>query len=308
MRELSIACLLATVSFGTVARAQAATEAAPAASRPFEQAAFDDLVVPDAEPEEQHALALALAAEGEASLACGELETAARQLEVSYRLEPTTDVLLPLGTALVRLGRYLAAAERLERYLGEGVAVAAAARGRAEQALAEARRHFASVRVLTDPPGARLTLDGRALGASPLPAPLVLVRGEYLLRAQLDGYGDAVERLAVAGGAPQELLLSLEPLRAPDRRGLVIGTWVSAGVAIASAAVLIPAIVMAVKLTTEYEGTEYPSADQRRSAEGWTTASYVAAGVAGAATVTAVTLALVRARGARPGRGRGARQ
>jgi tetratricopeptide (TPR) repeat protein len=301
MRELSIACLLATMSFGTAARAQAAIDGAPAPARPFEEAAFDDLVVPDAEPGEQIALARALAAEGEASLARGDLETAARQLEVSYRLEPSAEVLRPLGVALAGLGRYLAAAERLERYLDEGETVAAEARRQAEEALGEARQHFATVTLLTDPPGARLSLDGRLLGASPLPAPLVLAAGEYALRAQLDGYGDAVERLAVGGGAPQELLLRLAPLGAPERRGLVIGTWVAAGVAIASAAALVAAIAMAVKLATEYDATEYPTSDQRREAAGWATASYVVAGVAGAATVTAVALAIARVRAERAG-------
>lgn len=310
MRELSIACLLATLSFGTLARAQAAADEAPAPSRPFEHAAFEDLVVPDAEPDEQVSLARALAAEGAASLARDELETAARQLEVSYRLEPAVDVLLPLGVALLRLGRHLAAAERLERYLGQDASIATEGRRQAEQALAEARRHFASVTVLTDPPGARLSLDGRLLGASPLAAPLVLPRGGYLLRAQLDGYRDAVEQLVVAGGAPQDLLLRLAAIRAPERRGIAIGLWVTAGLAIASAAVLIPAIVIAVQRTTAYEAQdplERTGAD-REAAEAWQTTSFVMAGVTGSAAVSAVTLGLVRTLGGRGDRARGGRR
>jgi hypothetical protein len=294
--------------FGAAAGAQGEAEtAAPAVSRPFEHASFDDLVVPDAEPEERLPLALALAAAGLESLGRGEHEAAARQLEVSYRLNADTELLLPLGLSLIRLDRHLAAAERLERYLAEGTSIAAEGRAQAERGLIEARSHFAALSVDTDPPGALLSVDGRPVGAAPLREPLVVTRGEHLLRARLDGYRDAVERLVIEGGAPQEVLLDLEPLLRPERRGLRVGLWVTVGIALASAAVLVPAVVLAVMRTDELEDAEFPTDAQHDAALAWQTTSYVMGGVAGASAVSAVVLGLIRTFGGRRvhDRGRG---
>ena len=271
---------------------------------PFSHEPFDDLLVPDVEPEERVALASTLASEGQRSFESGDFDTAARQLEVSYRLTPSSDVLLTLGLALAELGHHMAAAERLERYL-QGEAIEAEQRGRAEQALSQQRSHFAAVNVSTEPSGARISLDGRPQGTSPLPEPLLLVRGEYLVLAQLEGYSDETERLTVEGGAPVELLLRLQPVGGAtepppaesDGRGLTIGFWASLGITLASAAAMVTTVVFANLRGNELRDAYYPDSEMSRSASAWGVSSYALSGVTGAAGVVTLVLGLIRALG-----------
>jgi len=262
-------------------------------ARPFNDNPITDLVVPDVEPEDRAALAEALAAEGDASFERGDHATAARQLEVSYRLAPDAERLLNLGLSLLELGYYRAAAERLERYLEESVTTVAERRERAEAALDQARQHIAAVRVETEPTGARLLLDGQTVGTTPLADDLVLDAGDYRLVAQLDGHRDAEEALHVEGGAPMDLLLHLEPLRrAPS--GLSVGLWTSLGLSLACAAVLVPSIVFAFQRTDELRTEQFPSSGMRTSAITWRATSYAMAGATGAATVSTVVFAVLR--------------
>ncbi|MBI5495363.1 MAG: serine/threonine protein kinase [Deltaproteobacteria bacterium] len=106
---------------------------------------------------------------------------------------------------------------------GDHVVVAALAGARAEQretvalaagTAATVRLRFelaaVTVRVTTQPPGARVTLDGRALGTSPLEVE-VDARAGGTLRAEAVGHSPA-ERPLAAGAVPSTAELVLQPL------------------------------------------------------------------------------------------------
>lgn len=265
--------------------------------RSFEHNPFEDLVVPEVEPEDQESFAQALVSEGVTSWESGDHETAARQFEVSYRILPVAEHLDVLGLALAALGHYRAAAERLARFLEEGAIIDAERRERAETALSEARQHFGTVSVRSDPMGARLSVDDVPAGTTPLPSPLLLDVGAHRVHARLDGHRDADEELEVEGGSTVNLLLRLEPIEAAGRRGHDIGMWTSVGITLACVAVLVPAIVFAVVRTDELNEAIYPTSMMRRSAVSWRTASLVLGGAAGATTISAVVLGVLRSRG-----------
>lgn len=263
-------------------------------ARSFELNPFEDLVVPEVELEDAASFAQALSSEGVASYENGDYETAARQLETSYRILPQADHLDVLGLALAALGHNRAAAERLDRFLEEGAMIHAGRRERAETALREVRQHFAMVSVASEPTGARLSLDEEPAGTTPLQLPLLVNVGAHQLRAQLDGYRDAMEELVVEGGSVVELLLHLEPLEAPRGRGIDIGMWTSIGITLACAALLVPSIVFAVVRTDELNEAAYPTSTMRRSAVAWRATSYAMAGTVGVATIGAVVLGVLR--------------
>jgi hypothetical protein len=68
--------------------------------------------------------------------------------------------------------------------------------------------------------GARVSLDGRHLGAAPLNR--VVTVGRYTLRVERDGYAAVQDVVDVRPGETTEVVVSLRPLPAPARvRGLV---------------------------------------------------------------------------------------
>jgi hypothetical protein len=267
--------------------------------RSFEQDPFDDLVVPEVEDQDRVALAQALTAEGLSSYENGDHETAARQLEVSYRIRPDAENLDILGLALLALGHHSAAVERLTRYLDEAASIDSERRERAETALAQTRQRFARLSVSTAPLGARLSVDGESVGVSPLDTPLSVSGGAHSIRAELAGYHDATEEIVVDGGADMELLLNLEPIDGAGRQGLNVGFWSTIGITIAFAVALVPAIAFAVIRTNELNEVMFPTSSMRRSAVAWRASSLVLGGLTGASTLGAVVVGLLRVRNER---------
>lgn len=261
----------------------------------FDHEPIDDLVVPDAEGEERSELAQLLADQGRRSLEQNNFETAARQLEVSYRLVGLAELLYPLGQAYTGMGEPRAAAERLEAYLERYEGLSAEDRAEAEALLERNRQHFAEVNLLSQPPGATLHLDGRQLGTAPLDEPLILLRGDYDVRAQLEGYHEAIEALHVDGGAAIERVLRLEPLHRPPPRGLSIGLWSSLGLTAASVIATVTVMVLAVQRLEEVQAADFPTSRMSSRAESTWAAAWALVGVTGAATAATVVFGVLRA-------------
>jgi hypothetical protein len=276
----------------------ASDDAELSAGGPFEVVPFDDLVVPEAETDEERAgLAADLVRRGRESLEAHRNDDAARQLEASYRLVPAPDALPPLAQALERLGQYAAAAERLARYLEVRRDLDAEPRYSLEREVQGLRRRFARVVVNTSPEGALVTLDGETLGTTPI-RPLVLNHGHYLFEARLEGYRDVAQRVAVAGGEPLDVVLRLEPIGpVRSRRALRAALWVLAGLTVASAAAFVATAAVGAD---RMDGLNLdPSSDDVAAAVALENASYGLAAATGALGVTAIVLAIIDAVGGR---------
>jgi hypothetical protein len=266
----------------------------PAQVRPFDQDPFDDLVIPGYDtPEERDELAEELARRGQEALESHRDDEAARQLETSYRLVPQTSVLYPLARALEQIGRYAAASERLARYLDESPDLDDDQRYSLDREFQSLRRRFALVSMTTDPEGALLSIDGRPLGTSPLAQPLTLNHGHYLLEARLEGFRDAAQRIAVAGGDPLEIILELDPIRRDRSRGLEIALWITAGLAAASSIAWVTTSIVGARRAGEI--TLDPTPEEVDRIESISNASYGLSGATGALGMTAIVLAVVRA-------------
>ncbi|MFH1176940.1 MAG: protein kinase [Acidobacteriota bacterium] len=68
--------------------------------------------------------------------------------------------------------------------------------------------------IASDPPGARASLDGRPLGATPL-GPVPVAPGEHLIRLEAAGFVAEEHRIEIAGGATYNFDRSLRPSAAP---------------------------------------------------------------------------------------------
>jgi len=220
---------------------------------PFAHNPIEDLVVPEVEPDDVEEFSEALAEQALSNLNGGAVETAARQLEVSYIMFSRRDLLLPMARAMAELGYHQAAVERAERFLQDASEIDGEARQAAETIIRESRGHFAAVHIDSEPQGARILIDGRY--QSDTPSSHVLSRGEYRLRLHLEGYQDFGEQLVVQGGAPMELMYNLEPLLQVEgpSRTLTIALWSTVGVASASAVMLVVTHAVAGMRWTEAE-------------------------------------------------------
>ncbi len=261
----------------------------------FEHNPLDNLIVPDVEGQERVALARDLREAGLGELEAGNWDTAARQLEVSYLLVPTPEVLLPLSRALRELGFHRAALERLQRFF-EG-STDTAARAQAQRELQSLRQHFGQVTLSTDPAGARVFLDGRDLGTTPLDEPLLLDSGGHHARAELEGYQPATRQVTVGAGESLDLLLTLEPAREPsDNRGLTAALWSMVGLTAAGAVALVVTAVLGTGGADELEAQLDPTGADAAAVERLMNASFWMAGTTAATGAAAIVLAVLRAR------------
>jgi hypothetical protein len=123
------------------------------------------------------------------------------EFEQAYALQPHPLVLYNLAGAHRALSQYDQAVDFYNRFLIEGegkVGAAQLARGRDE--LDDLLRLVARVEVTTRPDGARVQVDGRSIGSTPLTEPLILGPGDHTVQARLDGHEPAERKIRVAAG------------------------------------------------------------------------------------------------------------
>lgn len=118
----------------------------------------------------------------------GAYQAAQAEFREAYEKSPHFAVLYNLGLCEVALGHPLEAVDALSKYLREGGdQVPPARRGQVEAQIAELEARIAELSVTSDRPGARVTVDGRDVGRTPLAAPVRLNAGTHEVSATLDG-------------------------------------------------------------------------------------------------------------------------
>lgn len=132
-------------------------------------------------------------------------------LERTYRRHPSPGVLYQLGRVARAEGRALAAADLWRRYLEEaGDSVPPKRVAEVKEFLGQVREPAAEVEVLGDS-GAILLLDGRVVGALPLPLPLLVAPGAHQLRLEGDlGRRHAETQLTLRALSRAEVRFTLE--------------------------------------------------------------------------------------------------
>jgi tetratricopeptide (TPR) repeat protein len=137
------------------------------------------------------------------------------EFERVYELMPDYRVLYNIGQVSTQLGRYARAFRTLKEYVARGGAELAPDRAAAVQAdLAQLAGKIARLSVQVEQAGAQVSVDGVAVGRSPLAEPLVVDVGEHRVQIELPGYVAQSQTFTLAGGDRREttVVLQAQPL------------------------------------------------------------------------------------------------
>jgi tetratricopeptide (TPR) repeat protein len=133
------------------------------------------------------------------------------EFEAAYEAKPHPTVLRNIAAAQEALRRYPAAIATLEHYLRD----ATGREFRGERAAVEA--HLAALRnlvgrivVATEPDGTSISIDGDAMGESPLAAPLEVAHGHHVIEVSHEGYDVARQDVEVPPGG--ETRVEIRPI------------------------------------------------------------------------------------------------
>lgn len=139
---------------------------------------------------------------GRQALTANQPEEALRHFQRAYELRANPVVWVAIAQSQVQLGRIADAIATFERYLRERPD--APDRTQIEQQLAELRRRPATVHVESNPPGARISIDGRDTGQV-TPADVPAEPGRHTVRLELAGYTAHSQEIDTAPGGRTEV-------------------------------------------------------------------------------------------------------
>jgi hypothetical protein len=152
--------------------------------------------------------------EGVRSFRDGRYVDAIRYFRAAYRLGGPPSELWNVARCRERMDDAEGAAAAIEQYLAQRD-LGAQDRAEAEREVAALRGRPAVLTVITSPPGAIVTLDGR-MTAGPTPLSLEIRAGSHSLAVHRDGYATETRPLEARFG--RAILVSLRLARASDAR------------------------------------------------------------------------------------------
>lgn len=143
------------------------------------------------------------------------------EFERVYELVPDYRVLYNIGQVSIQLGRYARAFRTLKEYVVRGGTELSPERAAAVQAdLAQLEGKVARLSLQVQQPGAQISVDGVAMGRTPLAEPLVVDVGQRRVQVELAGYVTQSQTFTLAGGDRREGTFALQPVEvaaAPSR-------------------------------------------------------------------------------------------
>jgi tetratricopeptide (TPR) repeat protein len=231
-------------------------------------------------------------------------EGALVEFERSLELFPTRSALFNAANCLKAIHQYVDALHRFrawqERYITAATPEEIAA---VDAAVLELQEYLGLIVVITDVAGAEVTVDGTAVGTTPLTGPLTVQVGRHVVTVTAEGYAPSQSEVSVAAGesarVEPELVaaaavgptaLPVEPT--PPESGVdSVWFWVTASAAVALGAGAAVGWGLAYSTHQDFVGGEAYDADLAASGEDMQLAGNVLIGVASAAAITAVVLA-----------------
>ncbi|MDI7267126.1 MAG: PEGA domain-containing protein [Myxococcota bacterium] len=156
----------------------------------------------------------------------GRLQDAIRELRVSYQLAPHWVTLNGMALCEEDLGNKREALRLYSRALADGGAgIPARQRSQIEGQVVALRLDLGLARlsVITDPPGAAVSLEGEPFGTTPFGDDIAA--GEWNVGIDLDGHQSILRRIVVAAGESKVMDVTLAPPArggsAPSRTGVL---------------------------------------------------------------------------------------
>ena len=138
----------------------------------------------------------------------GDNAGALAEFKQTYALVPNPIVLFNIGLVYAAMGRPVDAVDALSAIV-DGATLSVEQRERAQKTLAEQRDRIGRVSVTTEPPGARIDIDGVEVAKTPLSGPLRVAVGSHVIGAVAEGYAPAHKEVIVAGNADASVRFEL---------------------------------------------------------------------------------------------------
>ena len=171
----------------------------------------------------------------------GNYHGALAEFEAAYRLKPGASSLKNIALSQKALFRYSQAAQTLERALSQHqTELDKQDKAQIQTAIAELKGLVGSVVVTVNVPGAKLSVDGRALTSHQAKRPILLNSGEHTISATAPGHAQARRIVRIAGGQKRVAVnIELRPIKGfvkvtsedqhaaigIDGNGLAYGSW-----------------------------------------------------------------------------------
>jgi PEGA domain len=225
----------------------------------------------------------------------GGYEAALEEFNEAYAASPQFAVLYNIGQAEVALGRPLEAIETFSQYLQDGQdRIPRARQQQVKDLIALLESRLAELFITTDRPNARITVDGREVGSTPLSKPVRLAPGTHRLSATSEG-APALIRIVTLGEAERQTL-ELE-LPAPSAKAAAAAARAAVAEAVAAAAAATRAAAAAEAAARIATEAAQSPAERAKSAAATRAASTAAARAASAAAAAAAAEVMARGRG-----------
>ena len=157
---------------------------------------------PEPDGEAQSAQARAHRALGQAALEEGDHAGALRELQQSFELEADSELRYDIGRCHSALGHSVEARQELQLYLAEvdPSQIPAERRQEVERMLAELEGQVAQLEIRVPVEGAAVTVDGRAVGRSPLLDPVTVEPGVHEVGCSAEGQPNFSRSVTVTAG------------------------------------------------------------------------------------------------------------
>jgi len=139
-------------------------------------------------------------------------EAALSEFRRAYDLSPNYKVLYNVGQVCFQLQDYACALRAFESYLDEGGAeVPDVRRAEVGREVDRLKLRVARLEIVTNVPGADVTVDDVSVGKTPLPGPLTVSAGKRRVVAAKEGRQSVVRTVNVPGAETVRLELTLAP-------------------------------------------------------------------------------------------------
>lgn len=145
----------------------------------------------------------------------GDFTLAVIEFERAYELVANYRVLYNIGQVSIQLRQYAKARQALEQYLSEGEGEIEEGRLAEVQADVEMlKSRTAKLTVLVNVAKARVFLDGKLLGITPLPDAILVDAGSHSIEVERTGFRNTTKSVTMAGGDDLKVNVTLELMQA----------------------------------------------------------------------------------------------
>jgi hypothetical protein len=148
-------------------------------------------------------------AQGVALYNDGNFNAALAEFEAANKLHKSAAVLYNIGLTEKSLFRYNEAIDALTQYLNEEKRLTSERRLEVRQLITEMKALLAPATITVEPDGATITLDGRAIGQSPI-KPYGIAAGNHTLEVTLEGYRPVKRDIMISAGVPVSVAFRLD--------------------------------------------------------------------------------------------------